>query len=158
MWLWHLLAQKHCWWLNDTCCCVLSSNAACSLNGWEIPLKMPLSVRKQGPHLIVVPWAHTSPHDVFAGLTLRVPYTLLWAGPFFTPKLPPVGSVPPPNTWFLGPTRVHAPNGTSIGSVVFAGHTVVISRKTEWPRYDIYNNRLHLHDTHMQCCLIMLNQ
>jgi len=30
-------------------------------------------------------------------------------------------SEPPSNTWFLGPTRVHNPNGTSIASAVFAG-------------------------------------
>jgi len=27
----------------------------------------------------------------------------------------------PPNTWFLGRTLVHIPNGVSIGSAVFAG-------------------------------------
>jgi len=40
------------------------------------------------------------------------------------------GSEPPPNTWFLGPTRVHAPNGISIGSAVFVWLTVVSSRPT----------------------------
>jgi len=36
----------------------------------------------------------------------------------------------PPNTWFLGPTRVHTPNGISIGSAVFVGIKVVSNRHT----------------------------
>jgi len=35
------------------------------------------------------------------------------------------------NTCFLGPTRVHNPNGTSIGSAVFAGFTIVTDRLTD---------------------------
>jgi len=35
-----------------------------------------------------------------------------------------VGSGPPSNTQFPGPTRVRNPNGTSIGSAVFAGVTI----------------------------------
>ena len=35
-----------------------------------------------------------------------------------------------PNTWFLGPTRVHTPNGISIGSAVFVGIKVVSNRHT----------------------------
>ena len=38
------------------------------------------------------------------------------------------GSAPPSNTWFLEPTRVHNPNGISIGSSVFAGLRAV----TDW--------------------------
>ena len=30
-------------------------------------------------------------------------------------------SAPPPDTYVFGPTRVHTPNGISIGSAVFAG-------------------------------------
>jgi len=40
------------------------------------------------------------------------------------------GSAPSYNTWFLGPTRVLNPNGISIGSAVFAGHTSVTDRPT----------------------------
>jgi len=40
-----------------------------------------------------------------------------------------------PNTWFLGFTRVHAPNGISIGSSVFAGLTVATIRQTDRSRY-----------------------
>jgi len=37
-----------------------------------------------------------------------------------TSKLPlPGGISSPPNTWFLEPTRLTAPNGISIGSAVF---------------------------------------
>jgi len=42
-------------------------------------------------------------------------------------------SVPLSNTWFLGPTEVHNPNGTSIGSAVFAGLTIVTDRPTDRP-------------------------
>jgi len=43
----------------------------------------------------------------------------------------------PFNTWFLGPTRVTTPTGTSIGSAVFAQPTRVpdTDRQTHRPRY-----------------------
>jgi len=37
----------------------------------------------------------------------------------------------PSNTWFPGPTRLSIPNGISIGSAVFAGHTIVTDRPTD---------------------------
>jgi len=37
----------------------------------------------------------------------------------------------PSNTCFLGPTRVHIPNGISIGSAVFARLTIVTDRQTD---------------------------
>jgi len=40
------------------------------------------------------------------------------------------GSGSYPNKWFLGLTRVHNPNGISIGSAAFAGLTVVTNRQT----------------------------
>ena len=42
-------------------------------------------------------------------------------------------SEPPSNrpTWLLGATRVHAPNGISIGSAVFAGFEIVADRLTD---------------------------
>jgi len=52
-------------------------------------------------------------------------------------------SGPPPNTWFLGPTRVHNPNGISIGSAVFARLKFVINRQTYRPHY-INSNRPHI--------------
>ena len=46
------------------------------------------------------------------------------------PKLPlPEGSEPPPNTWFLAPTRVHIASGTGIGSAVLAQNRM-------WPKTD----------------------
>jgi len=55
----------------------------------------------------------------------------------------------PSNTWFRGPTRVHNPNGISIGSAGFAGLTIVTDRQTDRPtnrpRYSVCNNRPHLH-------------
>jgi len=48
------------------------------------------------------------------------------------PKMPlPLGIRPPPNTRFLGPTRVYNPNGTSIGSAVFVGLAVMPNRETD---------------------------
>ena len=37
----------------------------------------------------------------------------------------------PPITWFLGPTRVHNPNGCTVSSSVFVGLTVVSNRQTD---------------------------
>jgi len=45
--------------------------------------------------------------------------------------LPVGGSRLPPNTQFLGTSRVHNPNGTSIGSAVFVELTVVTNRHTD---------------------------
>jgi len=42
------------------------------------------------------------------------------------------------NTLFLGPTRVHIPNGTSIASAVLT------DRPMDRPRYSVCNNRQHL--------------
>jgi len=42
---------------------------------------------------------------------------------------------PPSNTWFIGPTRVHSPNGISIGSVVFAWFSTVTDRPTDTPHH-----------------------
>jgi len=39
----------------------------------------------------------------------------------------------PSNTWFLGPTRVHNPNGISIGLAIFAGLIIVAYRLTNRP-------------------------
>jgi len=53
----------------------------------------------------------------------------------------------PPNTCFLGPTRVHNPNGISIGlgSAVFAGLTTVTDRQTDiQTKLKVCNNRRHL--------------
>ena len=49
----------------------------------------------------------------------------------------------PPYERFIWPTRVHAPNGTSIGSAVFVRLAVVINRYIHRPR-NTGNNRPHL--------------
>jgi len=51
-----------------------------------------------------------------------------------------VGFGAPSYTWLLGLTRIHNPNGTSIGSADFAGLTIV----TDKPRYSVCKNRPHL--------------
>jgi len=51
------------------------------------------------------------------------------------------GSGPPSNIWFLQSTRVHNPNGISIGSAVFAGLTVVTDQQ---PCYSVCKNKPHL--------------
>ena len=49
---------------------------------------------------------------------------------------------------FLGPIRVHDPNGILIGSAVFTGLTIVTdgptNRPTDRPRYSVCNNKPHL--------------
>ena len=48
---------------------------------------------------------------------------------------------PPSNTRFLWPTRLHVTNDISIGSVVFAGLTIVTDRPTDRRRCSLRNNR-----------------
>jgi len=84
----------------------------------------------------VQPFLHRWPHSV----------PILCNGmPLFPQNLiSPWGDLDPYNTWFSGPTRVLKPNGTSIGSAVFAGLTSVADRQTDKPRYSVCNNRPHL--------------
>jgi len=86
----------------------------------------------------MVPWTHQSLHPcrmsigsaVFLQLTGSL--TLQWGGPCpVPPKTAPTPEGSGPNTWFLGPTRVHNPNDISIGSSVSAGLTVVSNRQTD---------------------------
>jgi len=53
---------------------------------------------------------------------------------------------------FFGPTRVHIPNGISIGSVVFAWPMVITDRQTDRPHYSVAIGCLWLV---LQCGLIM---
>ena len=99
-----------------------------------------MSLSTAGPHLtrFFVPIrAHNSNSisigsAVFAQMTAGCPYTLQW-GPLFPLKIAPShgGMWTPSNTWFLGPTRVLNPNGTSIGAAVFGGLTSVTDRPTD---------------------------
>ena len=62
---------------------------------------------------------------VFARHTLNVPYDLQWTTKCSQIALSPDGgSALPPNPWFSGPTKVHNPNGISIGSAVLAQRTM----------------------------------
>jgi len=62
----------------------------------------------------------------------------------------------PTNTRFTGPTRVHIPSGTSIGSAVFVGLTVVTNRQTRRPRRYICNNRPYLCTACVRCGLTII--
>jgi len=94
---------------------------------WQIRLNLcflqPTRVQNQNSKLIGL--------AAFAQLMAESPYTLQWAP--LPPKLPlPIGgSGPPSNTWFPGTNRVLNPNGSSIGSAVFAGLTRVTDRPTD---------------------------
>jgi len=70
---------------------------------------------------------------VFAQLMKESAYTLQWA-PLSTRIAPSRGGSGPPicNTWCFQPMRVHIPNGTSIGSVVFAQMTAECLRTLQW--------------------------
>ena len=67
----------------------------------------------------------------------------------------PVGDLNPlpSNTQFLWPTRVHIPNGISIGSAVFPRLRVVTNRQADIPRYSVCSNRPHLSSA-ARCSLI----
>jgi len=53
------------------------------------------------------------------------------------------GSGPPCNTWCLGPMRAHNPNGTSIGSAVFAQMTAECPYTLQW--FACFRSKLPLH-------------
>ena len=95
---------------------------------------------------------------------LTLNYSLQWAVPFFPQNCKGAffrgdrercrspfawGICTQSNTWFLRSTRVHNPNGISIGLAVFAGLTIVTDGQTDqrtWP----CNNRPHLRSTAMR--------
>ena len=71
---------------------------------------------------------------VFAQITAESPCSLQRARPF----PPKIQNCPfaweiwtLSNTWFIGPTRFHNPNGISIGSATFAGHMTVTDRQSD---------------------------
>jgi len=57
----------------------------------------------------------------------------VWACPIMVPEiaLSCGRAVAPPNTWPFGPTRVHIPNGASIGLSDFVKLTAVSNRHTD---------------------------
>jgi len=85
-------------------------------------------------------------------LYLLTHYILQLAAPFLLKIAPSLGGGiwTPCNTWFLGLTREHNPNGISIGSAIFAGLTILRHRLTDRPRYSVCNNRPHLYSTAMR--------
>ena len=85
----------------------------------------------------MIPTAHPSPQSKrhpyrFSRLCTECPCTLQWDAQS-PPKICPFpwGIWTPSNTWFLGPTQALNPNGSSIGSTVFAGLTSVTDRQTD---------------------------
>jgi len=102
----------------------------------------------------VLPLAHPSPQpkqriDRFSRFcTAHGRMSLHFTTVPLSPKIAPChgGSGPPSNTWFPGSTRVLNPNGISIGSAIFAGHTSVTGRLTDYTTRSVTtNNRPHLH-------------
>jgi len=69
---------------------------------------------------------------VFAQLTAESAYTLQWA-PLSTRIAASHGDLDRPcNTWCFRPVRAHNPNGTSIGSAVFAQMTAECLHTLQW--------------------------
>ena len=96
---------------------------------------------------------------VFPPPTVRVPYTLLWNGPFLTPKLPfPWGELDPHLTrGYLGsphPTP-HAKLHIDPSSR-FLQDTSTFWTHTYHTMLHISSNRPHLYAMHIWCSLIML--
>ena len=56
----------------------------------------------------------------------------------------------PSNTWFSGPTQVLNPNGSSIGSAVFAGLTSVTDRPTDHATRWVRIGRIYVRSTAMR--------
>jgi len=69
---------------------------------------------------------------IVAQLTAECHYTLQWAAPFPLKIAPAHGICTPSNTCFLGPTRVHNPNGIWIGSAVFTQFMVECLYTLQW--------------------------
>jgi len=123
-------------------------------NGRPFPQNCPLSrgIRTPSNSWFFGPVRAHSPNGIMIGSSVFtqviVECPILYNGP----RLPPPSKLPLPmggsglqsNTWFHGPTRVVNPNGTSIGSAVFAGLTRVTDGPTDRPRYSVGNNRPHL--------------
>jgi len=116
------------------------------------------------PISYMLPWTHPRLHTkryldqigsaVFCTAHGREPYPLHGAAAFLLKIAPSRGVFGPlSDICFLGPSRVHNPNGILIGSLVVAWLTIVIDRPTSRPRYSICNSRPHLHIMVLQCGL-----
>jgi len=121
--------------MNDPCCSERDSNAAVMAemkkiaNAFEWPGQPP-TIAPSPWGICTVPWAHPSLHpkrhvDQFSRFCTvhHIVSHNFTMGHHISPKqlsIPFGRSYPPCNTWYLGPTRVIKPNGTSIGSAIFA--------------------------------------
>jgi len=118
---------------------IAPSHAAIWTHLLHASLGSPESTSQTAPQS-VQPFLHSSRQSV----------PIVYNGPLLSCSTLPLtmGSAPTSNTCFLESTRVHNPNGISVGSAVFAGLTSVTDRQTDWPtdrpRYSVCNNRLHL--------------
>jgi len=80
-----------------------------------------------------IPSAHRSPQPKRQINQFSSFCTAYGNGRPFPPKLSlPMGDLDPSNLWFLGPIRIHNPNGASIGSAVFAQVTVECPYTLQW--------------------------
>jgi len=88
------------------------------------PVCVPCNTWFHGPTRLRFPNCISVGTAVFAQLTAESLRTLQWAD--IPPQIVPSRgiSVSPSNTWSLGPTRVHTPNGILISSAVFAWLTL----------------------------------
>jgi len=69
---------------------------------------------------------------------------MFWTGHSPLLKIAPSHVVSPSNTWFLGSTRVHIPNGISIGPAVFAGLTIVTGRQADYATPSVTIGRIYV--------------
>jgi len=60
------------------------------------------------------------------------------------------GSGAPSNTWLPGTTRVHNPNGISIGSALFSGLTNVTERPTDHATQSVTIGSIYVHSIAMR--------
>jgi len=130
------------------CCLLLNSfeyirRRTCpgmSSAGPILPSKLALHMWESGPPFNNGFLCHLSPHpkwhlDRFSrfctghGKQQSLHITM---GRTFSPHNCPShgGTGPLSNTWYLGLTQVHIPNGISIGSAVFAGLMIIIHQQT----------------------------
>jgi len=84
------------------------------------------------PTRVFIPNCMLTGSAISLRLTIFLPY-ILPCDRTCPPKIAPYpwGIGPSPNTWFLGPTQVHNPNGISTGSAVTVGPMSPTDRQTD---------------------------
>jgi len=80
--------------------------------------------------------------------SLRQKVPILYNGRPYPPELPlPIGDLDLPcNTWCFRPIRVHNPNGTSIGSAIFAQMTAEL---VSWSLTSLFSTNMAISETKM---------